>query len=54
MVQFFLQYDEIIFNIFNTFAFILLMYLIYEIIETRLRIKKPGMLLAQITMLLFL
>lgn len=54
IVQFFLQYDKIIFNIFNTFAFILLMYLIYAIIETRSSIKKPGMLLAQIAMLLWL
>ncbi|MGX4687054.1 DUF3329 domain-containing protein [Vagococcus sp. JNUCC 83] len=54
IVQFFLQYNKIIFNLFNTLAFLLLAYLIYSIVNTVSKVKKPSLLLAQIITLLWL
>lgn len=54
IVQFFLQFDKTIFNIFNSIAFLILVYFIYSIINSVSYIKKSNGLLIQIILLLWL
>lgn len=54
IVQFFLQYDKIIFNLFNTLAFLLLAILIFFIVNSVVKVKRTTLLFTQIILLLWL